>query len=485
MAQIKWQQMQNPNFAAANTLLTSGADTVSQGIKNLQDTAIQFGETQKANEELQRQQNTAQFQLDSALARTEALRTGQNPNQAVNDLVKQLESYGNVDKTKVAALVDQSPLTAVTLAKSNQFLESQQADQQAKDYLSNLGLGLPSAATSTDSQGMVNELRTKAANFNSQVAAISQDDSLSPKAKDAAIAQLNTAYQAQSANDMDYARTLQATQQRLSQPSRVVNTRLGGSVIRTTRPSNANAGRELMAAFKAANPLAEGQQYTPEQVESLKADLLSTGVKSNVTTALLKSDSAFTQASKKPTSDKLTGTELAHIKRYDEIKNTFVNPDGSMKDISWLLANPSSGFGELGALSSVATALSGGSDRKQAAAARELQGQMGNMAIALAKQAGASGINTKAEFDRFASAMPTVDYSTPDNMKASLQDVFKYVDNFQADLVSRYGKQNTPQQPQQAPQQVQQPQQQQQPTPQFQGMSQAEKIAEYRKMLNK
>lgn len=79
------------------------------------------------------------------------------------------------------------------------------------------------------------------------------------------------------------------------------------------------------------------------------------------------------------------------------------------------------------------------------AASKRLSTQMGNTAIAAAKQAGASGINTEAELKRFTAGVPQVRYSSESDYKQSLKEIQDYADNFKNQLIR--GKGATPTQP--------------------------------------
>ncbi|EGJ3141393.1 hypothetical protein IGV50_004417 [Salmonella enterica subsp. enterica serovar Newport] len=91
--------------------------------------------------------------------------------------------------------------------------------------------------------------------------------------------------------------------------------------------------------------------------------------------------------------------------------------------------------------------------RKIYQASERLGGQLANQAIAGAKAAGASGINTEAEIKRFASAVPQVDYTSPENYKASIAKIQQYAENFKNELIRSKGATPAPTQ-QAAPQGV-------------------------------
>lgn len=77
--------------------------------------------------------------------------------------------------------------------------------------------------------------------------------------------------------------------------------------------------------------------------------------------------------------------------------------------------------------------------RKVYQASERLGGQLGNAAIAGAKSAGASGINTEAEIKRFTASVPQVDYTSPENYKASIQKIQQYAENFKNELIRSKG----------------------------------------------
>lgn len=77
--------------------------------------------------------------------------------------------------------------------------------------------------------------------------------------------------------------------------------------------------------------------------------------------------------------------------------------------------------------------------RKVYQASERLGGQLGNAAIAGAKAAGASGINTEAEIKRFTAAVPQVDYTSEANYKASIAKIQQYAENFKNELIRSKG----------------------------------------------
>lgn len=69
--------------------------------------------------------------------------------------------------------------------------------------------------------------------------------------------------------------------------------------------------------------------------------------------------------------------------------------------------------------------------------------QLGNAAIAGAKDAGASGINTEAELKRFTAGVPQPDYTSVANLKASRQKMEDYAESFKAELLRSKGVKKT------------------------------------------
>ncbi|EGV5393325.1 hypothetical protein FER63_23420 [Salmonella enterica] len=104
--------------------------------------------------------------------------------------------------------------------------------------------------------------------------------------------------------------------------------------------------------------------------------------------------------------------------------------------------------GQLIGRSETARDLSSGFDtetRKVYQASQRLSGQMGNAAISAAKAAGASGINTEAEIKRFTASVPQLDYTSPDNYKASVIKLQNYANNFRDSLIRSQGGKPAPQ----------------------------------------
>ena len=73
------------------------------------------------------------------------------------------------------------------------------------------------------------------------------------------------------------------------------------------------------------------------------------------------------------------------------------------------------------------------------AASKRVSTQMGNSAIAAAKAAGASGINTEAEIKRFTAGVPQVRYTSPEDYKQSLKEIKEYAENFKEQLIRNKG----------------------------------------------
>lgn len=81
--------------------------------------------------------------------------------------------------------------------------------------------------------------------------------------------------------------------------------------------------------------------------------------------------------------------------------------------------------------------------RKIYMASERLSTQMGNAAIAAAKNAGASGINTEAEIKRFTQGVPQVDYTSQENYKASIERIQTYSNDFRDQLIRKNGGKTT------------------------------------------
>lgn len=81
-------------------------------------------------------------------------------------------------------------------------------------------------------------------------------------------------------------------------------------------------------------------------------------------------------------------------------------------------------------------------------ATQRLATQLGNAAISAAQQSGASGINTEAEIKRFTAGVPQPDYSSRENLKKSINDIQDYAQDYQNQLMSKYGKPEQQAQPQ-------------------------------------
>lgn len=78
--------------------------------------------------------------------------------------------------------------------------------------------------------------------------------------------------------------------------------------------------------------------------------------------------------------------------------------------------------------------------RKVYTASQRLGTQLGNSAIAAAKAAGASGINTEAEIKRFTSGVPQPDYTSVANFKNSVKQIQEYAENYKQSLIKKHGK---------------------------------------------
>lgn len=76
------------------------------------------------------------------------------------------------------------------------------------------------------------------------------------------------------------------------------------------------------------------------------------------------------------------------------------------------------------------TGYKGGTARDVYNAANRIQGNMQNKGIAAAKSMGASGINTVAEAKLYFQSMPQLDYSSPEALVSSAENIKKYTDEF-------------------------------------------------------
>lgn len=62
--------------------------------------------------------------------------------------------------------------------------------------------------------------------------------------------------------------------------------------------------------------------------------------------------------------------------------------------------------------------------------AQRIQGRMQNQGIAAARDMGASGINTVAEAKMYFQGMPQIDFSSPQSLQSSIQNIRSYTDNY-------------------------------------------------------
>ncbi|EIH1265674.1 hypothetical protein LLL17_004304 [Salmonella enterica] len=93
-----------------------------------------------------------------------------------------------------------------------------------------------------------------------------------------------------------------------------------------------------------------------------------------------------------------------------------------------------------GAVSEVASSTMGSPEERQAFnAATRIEGNMQNMGIAAATQMGASGINTEAEAERYFKSMPRLDKSSPDALKASVNAIQAYTQNYNSKKAATAG----------------------------------------------
>lgn len=78
----------------------------------------------------------------------------------------------------------------------------------------------------------------------------------------------------------------------------------------------------------------------------------------------------------------------------------------------------------------VRSRIAGKDERQLYNAAQRIQGRMRNQGIAAARDMGASGINTVAEAKMYFQGMPQIDYSSPNAMQQSVQNIKQYTDQF-------------------------------------------------------
>ncbi|EBU8272207.1 hypothetical protein DLL80_23860 [Salmonella enterica subsp. enterica serovar Newport] len=144
----------------------------------------------------------------------------------------------------------------------------------------------------------------------------------------------------------------------------------------------------------------------------------------------------------------VVGYEVAGVKQTEQLNSqqTAAAPDANQQLVSNDLNTVNSASpdqierftGQLVGRSTTARDIASSLDpdtRKVYQASERLSGQLGNAAIAGAKAAGASGINTEAEIKRFTASVPQVDYTSPENYKASIQKIQEYAENFKQQLI--------------------------------------------------
>lgn len=88
------------------------------------------------------------------------------------------------------------------------------------------------------------------------------------------------------------------------------------------------------------------------------------------------------------------------------------------------------GLGNQAITADVGSRIGGKEQRQLYNAARRVQGRMQNQGVAAARDMGASGINTVAEAKMYFQGMPQVDYSSPEAMQQSIQDISEYTNNY-------------------------------------------------------
>ncbi|WP_318465432.1 hypothetical protein [Photobacterium leiognathi] len=147
------------------------------------------------------------------------------------------------------------------------------------------------------------------------------------------------------------------------------------------------------------------------------------------------STQTITGTTEEPT---LTGKQWAKVNQYNTALDTFKNDDGTYKAIPKSLANITGGSGKESWTADLVTRFDPEA-RDMYNSAITLDQTLANFGIAEAKAMGASGINTKAEFDMFKRSMPQVDWSSGENMVKSLHRIENYVKLFNSENMAKAG----------------------------------------------
>ncbi|MGO2336972.1 phage DNA ejection protein [Providencia sp.] len=124
-----------------------------------------------------------------------------------------------------------------------------------------------------------------------------------------------------------------------------------------------------------------------------------------------------------PASSSANATNYAMKKDMDSISNASASDLDFMTGVSGGAGNPALG-------ADYRSRWNGADQRQLYMAAQRIQGRMQNQGIAAARDMGASGINTVAEAKMYFQGMPQVDYSSPEAIQQSIQEIQQYTDNY-------------------------------------------------------
>ncbi len=457
MSQIEWKQLNNPNFSAANALSANGAEHINSGIDGLRKLANSRNEFNATSYQEMIDKDTDNFISQLTLASHDAVSQGRNPNDDVAEMVKDLQGKANkIDMNRVNTTLKGMPLEAVTFSKAHDYFNDKNDNTAVDTYFSSKDFGMtsPKASKPSDAANAISALTDK---YNSSLSSIESDSTLTTTQKRVAAQRLQGDFNTQGSFIADTANKLGMAQLQSSVPWNINTT--GSSLTRNAqgklvvKPVHKNdielsVLRSQVNDFKNANPLADGvKRYSPEQVSTIQSDLLAAGANASLVKSVLNESSSFKQP--KSTTSNTSGsglpTETAYdvtpqsIAKADQWKGnfqTFKNDDGTYKPVPKSLANFTGGTGKESWTSDIVTRFDSDS-REMYNAAKEIDQGMSNLGIVDAKAAGASGINTVAEFKMFKASMPVVDFSGGQNMVNSLNKIERYYDLFNADTLSK------------------------------------------------
>ncbi|PST95418.1 hypothetical protein C9I87_09105 [Photobacterium iliopiscarium] len=457
MAQIEWKQLNNPNFSASNALAAHGADRITSGIDGLRKLADDRNKFNATSYQTKVDNDTDNFISQLTLASQGAVSQGRNPNDDVAAMVKDLQGKANnIDMNRVNTTLKGMPLDAVTFSKAHDYFNDKNDNVAVDTYFSSkdFGLSSPKASKPSDAANAISALTDK---YNSSLTSIESDSTLTDAQKRVAAQRLQGDFNTQGSFIADTANKLGMAQLQASTPWNISTT--GSALTRNAqgklvvKPVHKNAIelsvlRSQVNDFKNANPLADGvTRYSPEQVSTIQSDLLAAGANASLVKSVLNESSSFKQP--KSTTSTTSGSGLPTATAYDVTPqsiakadqwkgnfNTFKNDDGTYKPVPKSLANFTGGTGKESWTSDIVTRFDTES-REMYNAAKEIDQGMANLGIVDAKAAGASGINTTAEFKMFKASMPVVDFSGGQNMVNSLAKIERYYDLFNADTLSK------------------------------------------------